>query len=328
VRRSHLLLAAPAAIALVAGSLAACSAAPSGSSTAAACEPAASGSASDSVQVSGDFGAKLTLDSATPITAGSTTQRTVLIDGDPSGQEAVDGMEIDVYYTLWNGANGDLIESGADISSDAVPLAIDATQLNTGFLATLRCSTPGTRVVGVIPPAEGVGDQGSQFGLGANDALIFVADVKSVEPLPTSEPTSSEPLPTVSKDSSISRPTVDLSTTPPTVTLPAGDPPTALDVQVVAAGTGAPVAAGASVTVNYLGVNWDTAAVFDESYTSSPATFTLDGVIPGFAQAIEGQPVGSTLLVTIPPDLAYGTDTGDANTSGTLVFVIDIVSAQ
>ncbi|MCU1424459.1 MAG: peptidylprolyl isomerase, partial [Microbacteriaceae bacterium] len=57
-------------------------------------------------------------------------------------------------------------------------------------------------------------------------------------------------------------------------------------------------------------------------------TFNTAEVIPGFTQAIEGQTVGSQVLVVIPPAMAYG-DVGEGNTNElageTLVFTIDIL---
>ena len=60
------------------------------------------------------------------------------------------------------------------------------------------------------------------------------------------------------------------------------------------------------VRVHYTGVTWADHEVFDSSWDSQPASLTLDGVVPGFAQALEGATVGSQLLVVIPPDLGYG----------------------
>jgi len=154
----------------------------------------------------------------------------------------------------------------------------------------------------------------------------------SATPSPTDSASSTDSsLGTVERDDSLTSPSVDLSTDPPTVTLPAASvaAPTQLVVQVLEAGTGAAVADGQSVTIDYHGVNWTTAAIFDSSYIKGqPATFTLDEVIDGFKDALIGQSVGSTILAILPSDLAYGDDTGDPNTSGALVFVIHIISAQ
>ena len=67
--------------------------------------------------------------------------------------------------------------------------------------------------------------------------------------------------------------------------------------------------AGATVTVNYIGVSCSTGVIFDSSYKTNPptpATFSLSGVIPGWTQGIPGMNVGGKRLLGIPGDLAYG----------------------
>ena len=54
------------------------------------------------------------------------------------------------------------------------------------------------------------------------------------------------------------------------------------------------------------------------------------GFVAGFQKALEGQTVGSQVLVVIPPKDGYGE--GDINANDlkgeTLVFVVDIIGAQ
>lgn len=122
-----------------------------------------------------------------------------------------------------------------------------------------------------------------------------------------------------------------------------GRPNTAPDVQVttpfavtttqvhtLSEGTGATVADGATVTVQYHGVNGRTGATFDSSYTrGEPASFSLDGVIAGFSKAIAGQKVGSVVAVAAAPADGYPQGQPDAGIEGTdtLIFVIEILSA-
>ena len=53
-------------------------------------------------------------------------------------------------------------------------------------------------------------------------------------------------------------------------------------------------------------------------------------LIAGYKEALEGQTVGSQVLVVIPPEFAYGE--GEINeddlTGETLVFVVDILDTQ
>ena len=71
--------------------------------------------------------------------------------------------------------------------------------------------------------------------------------------------------------------------------------------------------AGDNVTLHYQGTSWDTGEVFDQSYGGDPAQFTTDAVIQGFGAALVGQKVGTKLIVTIPPQYAYGTDAAAAS---------------
>ena len=86
-----------------------------------------------------------------------------------------------------------------------------------------------------------------------------------------------------------------------------GPPPTTLVKQDLKEGTGAVVAAGDTVTVNYIGVACSTGKIFDSSYSrGQPATFGLGQVIKGWTDGIPGMKVGGQRLLGIPADQAYG----------------------
>jgi len=122
----------------------------------------------------------------------------------------------------------------------------------------------------------------------------------------------------------------------PTISIPEGkEPPNGLAVKVLKEGDGAALAADSTVTVDYVGVKWADGAthkageVFDSSYkTGQPATFGLGQVITGWTKGLTGQKVGSTVLLTIPASMAYGEDGSTGGPTGTLVFVVDIKSAE
>lgn len=95
----------------------------------------------------------------------------------------------------------------------------------------------------------------------------------------------------------------------PAVPIPVGPPPTALVKQDLTVGTGAEVAAGDTVTVNYIGAACSTGKIFDSSYSrNQPATFGLDQVIKGWTDGIPGMKVGGQRLLGIPADQAYGSN--------------------
>ncbi|MEO8529056.1 MAG: FKBP-type peptidyl-prolyl cis-trans isomerase [Pseudolysinimonas sp.] len=265
------------------------------------------GTAVDAVTVSGDFGTAPTVNFTAPLTV-DTTQRTVVIDG---GTKVATGANVEVAYTLIDGATGKNLESlGYNAGDPTTKLRADLLVLPEGFARTIGCVGPGSRVVAVIPPSQ-YGSAGSNFGLGADDAIVFVVDVIS------------DLSPAVW---TTDLPTIGGSATAPVLTLPATAPKSDLELTVVTQGDGGVVGPADSVTVNYLGMKWEDGQVFDESYSKSPATFSVTGVVDGFAAALIGQKVGSRVLVTMPPALGYGVaGSGTSPLAGfTLVFLIDI----
>jgi len=312
---------------LAVATLTACAAAP-----AAACTPTAPGAASDAVSATGDLGGALTVEASYPLEA-DTTERTVLIEG--SGAQLDDGLTGDLHYALYNGATGELIEDSHDLSAEPLPFVYESGTAVAGMESALRCSTAGSRIVAVIPPAEGFGDAGApDVGLEAGQSILLVIDVLSVEATPEASTTPEGPseLPTPAAWTS-DVPAVDLSAAIPTITLPDTAAPTDLRLTVLQEGDGEVVPNPATVTVDYLGMNWETGEVFDSSYSrGSAASFATNGVIDGFAAAIVGQKVGSTVLVSIPPSLGYpgAVDESDPTspTGRTLVFLVHIVSYE
>jgi peptidylprolyl isomerase len=116
----------------------------------------------------------------------------------------------------------------------------------------------------------------------------------------------------------------------PNVPVVAGPPPTELQTTDLVEGTGDAVPAGATVTVDYIGVSCSTGKIFDSSYSrGEPATFPLSGVIPGWTTGIPGMKVGGQRLLVIPPDQGYGdSGQGDIAPGETLWFVVDMKAFQ
>jgi len=116
--------------------------------------------------------------------------------------------------------------------------------------------------------------------------------------------------------------------TKPTVTVPTGAPPSGLQSTDLITGTGPAVPAGATVTVQYVGVAWSTGKQFDASWNDNsgqPVTFPLSGVIPGWTQGLVGMKVGGRRELVIPPSLAYGASgQGAIGPNETLIFIVDL----
>ncbi len=93
----------------------------------------------------------------------------------------------------------------------------------------------------------------------------------------------------------------------PEIPVEVGPPPAVLITKDLVVGTGPPVPANATVTVNYTGAACSTGKIFDSSYArGQTATFALSGVIKGWTDGIPGMNVGGQRLLGIPADQAYG----------------------
>jgi len=120
----------------------------------------------------------------------------------------------------------------------------------------------------------------------------------------------------------------------PEITVPRTPAPSELVVQPLITGSGPKIKAGDTLIAQYEGVVWPGGREFDSSWgRGSPASFPIGvgQVIPGWDKGLVGQPIGSRVLLVIPPAEGYGTDGNpQAGISGTdtLVFVVDILGVD
>ena len=82
-----------------------------------------------------------------------------------------------------------------------------------------------------------------------------------------------------------------------------------------------------NVTVHYHGTLID-GTIFDSSVDrKQPATFPLNGVIPGWQEALQMMSVGSKWKIFIPSELAYGeSGAGAIPPNSTLIFEVELLS--
>ena len=80
-----------------------------------------------------------------------------------------------------------------------------------------------------------------------------------------------------------------------------------------------------NVTVHYHGTLID-GTIFDSSVDrKQPATFPLNGVIPGWQEALQMMSVGSKWKIFIPSELAYGeSGAGTIGPNSTLIFEVEL----
>lgn len=284
-----------------------------------------SGSVSDAVSVSGDFDVEPTVEFESPLSV-DRTERTVVIEGE-GDVKAEQGDTVIASYTVYNGTTGEQVDStGFGEEGESVGFIVDEGQFLPGIVRALNCSVEGDRVVAVVPPADAFGENGlADLEIGAEDAMVFVIDVKEV----TEAVDASADMKTVEPDAA-GMPTVEFGDDgAPVVTFPEGDAPGSLQLAILKQGNGDVVKEGDTVELNYTGINWTTGESFDSSWErGEAASFATDAVIPGFGSALVGQAVGTQLVVVIPAEYGYGSN-GNANAgiggTDTIVFVVEIL---
>ena len=102
-----------------------------------------------------------------------------------------------------------------------------------------------------------------------------------------------------------------------------------LQYKVLKAGTGPKPKADDVVTTHYRGTLVD-GKEFDSSYKrNEPAVFPVNGVIPGWTEALQMMPAGSKWQLAIPANLAYGEDAPpQIGPNSVLLFDIELLSIK
>lgn len=227
---------------------------------------------------------------------------------------------------LWTGKTHKLVSS----TYSATPLVLSGTLLP-GLQTGLLGKKMGSRVLVVLPPKYGYGAAGNaEAGVTGSDTLVFVVDMIKIY-----SATASASGTQVSSGGG-ALPTV--TATPgqaPKVKIPTTAPPHGLVVKTLIKGSGPPVANGQYVVTQYVALNWRTRAVFDSSWSrGTPLGFQIGAnpaqIIPGWNTGLVGVPVGSRVMLVVPPKDGYGAS-GEAQAgikgTDTLVFVIDVLDA-
>ncbi len=229
---------------------------------------------------------------------------------------ASDAQDVVFSVTLANGTTGEtLVSSGTDVR----PLS-GWEEHYPGLAEMMRCATEGSRIVGAVPYDGFSPEAAGSMGITEGQSIAVVLDLQRVylgaaDGAPQYNDRRGMPSVVLAPDGA------------PGIIVPDSEPPAELAVEVLKRGDGPAVTDADTVRIHYTGVTWADRKVFDSTWEKgASAAVTLQGVVPGFAQALDGATVGSQLLVVIPPDLGYG-DEGSGSIPGgsTLVFVIDIL---
>ena len=247
-----------------------------------------------------------------------------------SGQVLASGDDVlaNLAIYIWSGKTHKLLDS----TFTSIPQILPAQVGLKGLAAAVKGKTIGSRVLAVVPPADGYGTTGnSQLGVKGTDTTVWVIDL--IKPF---SPTAAASGQHVSSGGG-ALPSVTAPTgSAPVITIPKSTPPSKLIVKTLIQGTGPKLVGGQTVVAQYVAVNWRTRQVFNSTWPSSssagtPFSFTLGGtnVIPGFIKGLTGVPIGSRVMLIIPPADGYGkagqSSVGIKGTD-TLVFVVDILA--
>jgi peptidylprolyl isomerase len=276
----------------------------------------------DAVTISGDVG-----------TAPEVTWKGVM-DADKVETETItegdgDPLKADesVLAHLWIG-NGFSQEQAFSTYEDEKAELLTVNDQLPDFLAGIKDATLGTRLAITASAEEAFGPTGnSGIGIGNKDTVLVIVDLISKvldepagerSPAPDWMPAieSAKGIPTGFNFEGTPAPTADLRR-----------------VQLIK-GTGPRVEKGQTIAVRYLGQVYEGEKPFDENFSGegTPTTFGIGSgqVIKGWDQALEGVPVGSRVVLSIPPELGYGeagNEQAGIKGTDTLFFVIDVLAA-
>ncbi|MFI6926915.1 FKBP-type peptidyl-prolyl cis-trans isomerase [Nonomuraea spiralis] len=226
-----------------------------------------------------------------------------------------------VQYTahVWDGRDNRLVDSSFNRGT---PAAFPVGGLLPGLDRALRGRTVGSRVIAAIPPEQGFGTNPPR-GIGPEDDLFYVVDILGAHRKGASVEGGGGSLAGV-RVSDGAR---------PEVSIPDAAPPHGFESRVLARGDGSPAQAGQLLVTQYEGAIWDRRRVFDATWPAGrPKAFKIgDGaVIKGWDKALVGVPVGSRVLMIVPPAYGYGAPGHPAygiKGTDTLVFVVDVLAA-
>ena len=280
------------------------------------------GAGLEAVSVSGEIGSapNVTWNQAVEVDELDTE---VLVEGEGDPVAADD--QVITHVWIGNGFSQRQEFSTYDEGNPEV-LTVGDPEMLGAFETALTGARIGSRVLVVAPPADAFGEAGNpNLDIGNEDDVVFILDLTAKV---LTEPSGTPVEPPVDAPRVLEtdgEPTaIDFSSA-------ATKPPTKLQVIPLVRGDGEPVADQDTIRADYLGQVYRSEQIFDQSFDKQPYE-TLIGknapVIAGWNQALVGQPVGSRVLLVIPPGLAYGDQKQAKIPAGsTLTFVIDILAA-
>jgi FKBP-type peptidyl-prolyl cis-trans isomerase len=305
--------------------LAACGSSKPSSSSSSSSSASTNANANSSVSVTGNFGTAPTVN-IPKVNANTNLAVKTVIQGTGTTITKSDAMAANFVLYFWDGTTSTLKAN----TFTSNPTVIGGTMLP-GLETALVGQKVGSRVLAVVPPADGYGTSGdSQLGISGTTTLVFVIDViksysDTASAAGTQESNGGGTLPTVTAHANAA----------PTITIPSSSAPSSLVTKTLIKGSGPALTKGEFVIAQYTGYIWRTKKVFSSSWSSgSPFGFVIGAspaqVITGWDTGLASATVGSRVMLVIPPKDGYGTSGYSASGitgTDTLVFVVDIIDA-
>lgn len=271
------------------------------------------GNVLDAVTVSEDLGAEPTIEFDAPLSVSAPDARVVVAgDGDQIAEGDVlvwrsvyvNAETGEVIQSWWQGAPAGGVVVGADALGEYPATFLQSVTVGSRFMMAGWQQYPSTQEM---------------------LSLIQVADIDRIVTATRAEgkaasPSGSYPEVTLGDDGA------------PSIAGPAqGDPPSTTVAEMLIQGTGEPTREGDFLTMQYTGWTFDDGEKFDSSWDrGAPFQFAQGQgqVIAGWDSSLVDVPVGSQLMLVIPPEEAYGTDENQSELANrTLIFVVDVLDA-
>jgi FKBP-type peptidyl-prolyl cis-trans isomerase len=247
------------------------------------------------------------------------------------GRTAEENDVVVVHYTAKSWKSGKSLPGTYDNAGAPKVFAVGRRAVIPALDRAVQGQRVGSRVLVVAPPAAAYGTTGNPgLDVSATDTVVFVVDVAKViaadSVVTGRQRTVPENLPQVQAGGSAG-----------TIAVPDTAPPKRLVSRNLIDGSGATVKAGQTVVLQYSLAVWkasrgkDEAELIDSTWSQHGPISVVIGrgnVLEGWDKGLVGTKVGSRVLLVVPPDLGYGTQSLKGIPAySTLVFVFDVLAA-
>ncbi|MGA7689788.1 MAG: FKBP-type peptidyl-prolyl cis-trans isomerase [Jiangellales bacterium] len=277
------------------------------------------GSADDEATATGDANASGVVvstdtEEAPQITIPETEAPTELVvetvvEGDGDEVMAGDLLLTDYAGVLWD--TGEEFDSSWSRGEPSA-FGIGVQMVIPGWDSGLVGQRVGSRVLLVVPPEEGYGDEESASGIPGGSTLVFALDIRdtfSATDASGGTPLSEVPeeLPTVTGDPG-TEPTIDVSS---------ATAPDASSSTVVIEGAGESIDATEAIAAHAVQASLESGEVQFTTWESAPVGLSAEA-LPGLAEALDGAAAGTRVITMI---------SADDNEGEPLVLVIDVLGS-